>query len=653
MTADLDIAKILRDAGIRPTLHPIFPWYSDADLERLLQTVGGTEEVLWTYQEREAAIVAASEERGDPLEYGCELAHWKEADADLAGLDQFYVAGGKRASKSEWAAKRLVDAATAYGRGIYWAFQDSETTSIATMQKIVWRYLPPAIKSLNGRRDSVFKVNYSQANGFTDRKLVLPNRSEIYFLTYNQDCKEFQGWELGAPPEEVLRVREQHQALGKREIAGGAWTSRPSPPNLGAWADEDLSLAWYETIILRLATRAAKLVWTYSPLLGITKTIKQFLGACQIRDTRPSPLLPDRINVPGCPVGHMPYRVQPSTGRAGAMYFFTAWNPFGGYEYIVSLCQGKTAAYVQRNAYGYAEDTIRRAWPRFGGANVIEPEALPATGTNYVIVDPAGDRPWFVIWVRVAPGAPSEFYVYRDWPDLARFGEWAVPSDGVRDLDGVKGPAQRSLGYGEIQYKRMILREELIAPAGTPWNQVRNLEARERDPQRRALLAAALVETEGEGLAADLREPIKQRLIDPRMGKAMHQAERGGTCLIWELDKRNVSATGEELAPRMHFDPAPGLDVDSGIQAVSNLLDWDPEQPLIPHYNAPRLYLVRAAGQVIWAMENYTSEGGEDGGCKDPCDCLRYMATQDLRHIQPGGKVQTTGGGSKPRGGER
>jgi hypothetical protein len=624
------------------TPHPLLPPLAAEEVAALCATEAGAAQVLEYHAAREQRIRLAGEE-GDPLRYGFELPHWAEADDLLAENHLLYVSGGKRASKSHWAAKRIVDAAVHIGRGIIWCFQDSEATSIATQQKLIWLHLPPPIRALNGKRHPVYKINYTQANGFTDRKLVLPNRTEIYFLTYNQESSEYQGWELGFPAVEL------QPALEERQRQGG---ELPRLFNMGVWADENLTLSWFDTIKLRLATRGAKMIWTYSPLVGITRTIKEFLGALRVVKSLPSALLPDRVNVPGCPPGHMPFIGQPTTPRSAVMYFHTALNPFGGYEYVKDQCAGRDAAYVMRQAYGWCEDTQSRALPLFSGVNVIEPEALPAAGTNYHLVDPAGNRNWSSIWVRVAPGNPADFYIYRDWPDLARFGEWAVASDRVDHPDGDPGPAQRSLGYGVVEYKRLFLAEELILPAGTAKAEAEARARQEADPYRRRRILEALEALEGDVLEESVVEEIHERYIDPRAGKAMKQAERGGTCLQWELDKENRDEQGRILAPKLFFRLASGVEIRDGLIALNTLLWWDTKQPLVPILNAPRLFVVRTAAQVIWAAETYTAEGGEDGACKDFADLLRYMATSNLRFITAGGRVRTSGGGSYGRPGK-
>ena len=143
-----------------------------------------------------------------------------------------------------------------------------------------------------------------------------------------------------------------------------------------------------------------------------------------------------------------------------------------------------------------------------------------------------------------------------------------------------------------------------------------------------------------------------ERIIDPRAARNPSAAAAGGTCPIDELLKEHRDPkTGELLAPRMLFTPAAtsrargGFEVETGIQAVGALLEFNREQPLCPLVNEPRLYVTRNCEQVIWTLENYTGQGGESGGCKDFADLLRYLAMSDLRHVRAG-EQRSRGGGS-------
>lgn len=571
---DADLLAVAHSTW-RVTPHPMLSWFTDADLLAAVRQPDGVAKVAALWKEREERIALASEE-GDPLRFGFELANWKDADALLATNKLLYVAGGKRASKSEWAAKRFVASALAHPKSVMWALQDNVKTSIATQQKLVWKFLPPEIKRLNGKEDrrKVYKISYSPANGFANGIVVLPNRSEIHFLTYNQDVKEFQGWEIGAnvdKPEDGSEL----------------------PPNIGAWADENMTLPWLETLDFRSTTRNAKILWTFSTTEGITTTIKEVLGTPVTVESRFAELLPDRVNLPGLPVGHMPYIQTCSRKDTAAIYFYTQFNVFGeNYSGVKNLCAGKPSHYIEENAYGYARDVMNKAFPLFGEWNIVKPEHIPRTGTNYMLTDPAGARSWATIWVRVATG--GRVYLYRDWPDAQSYGEWAVPSDDPKQPDGAAGNAQKSLGYGVEQYKAEWLR-----------------------------------------LEAKGKEEIFQRYIDPRAGRNPHADEHGGTCLIEQF------ALGKEP---MIFTPASGVDAERGYSRVNDLLWWDNTKPLDMVANAPRLFVSAECKQVIWVMSNFTGRGGEKAGGKDFADLLRYMALAELEHYGDT-TLKSTGGG--------
>lgn len=598
--------------------HPLVPLPTEEEARAFLARPGGDVELTKLLNDRGQLIYLMET---DPYNYGAELEHWQDADAQLRLSQLLYTSGGKRAGKSEWACKRMVESCMTYGNGKRWVFQDSITTSIAMQQQLFWKYLPQEIKNLNGQKRGGYKVRWSPDGGFTDRILVLPNGTEVYFLVYNQEVKDFQGWELGS------RISEERL---KRTADGRVIE------NIGAWMDENLTVPWLETIKFRLATRGAKGIWTFSTTDGITSTIKAFLGTPKTLETRPAELLSDRVNLPGLPLGHMPYIQEPMWPRARVIYFFSQRNPFSGYTEpggIKELCAGRSSSYVMMNAYGYAEDVGKRAFPLFGEWNITKPEHLPAEGTNYMAADPAGARNWATIWIRVAPGNPSSIYIYREWPDFQRYGEWAVTSANPNKMDGDPGPAQPSLGYGPAEYKKMFLKEECLRRATTE---------KERDPYRVLLLERA--QADGADLG-QVFEKIRERLIDPRAGKNQHAVDKGGVCLVDKLAAVDRDKEGQVAAPGMLFTPARGVDIEDGVSQINTLLWWDKEKDLEPLLNYPRLFVSENCKQVIWALQNWTGNDGQTGACKDFIDLLRYLVTWDVRHITPG-RVRTTGGGS-------
>jgi hypothetical protein len=422
------------------------------------------------------------------------------------------------------------------------------------------------------------------------------------------------------------------------------------------WADENLRLNWLNMFERRGKFRPGCGLWSYTPINGITPTIKQAVGkGARTLAHRPSKLLPDRVNVPGLPPGTMPYVQEPALPKSRVFYFHSEMTPFGpgpngsGQPYaetVAETCVGKPSEFVKRIAYGYTEDVIGLCYPKFrGDVHVVKQSALPADGTNYCLIDPAGDRNWFVLWVRVVPGNPRRFYIYREWPDLPRYGEWAVPSsksvtaESKKWWDGERGPAQRNQGWGVIRYKKMLLDEEIINED----------PQKEIDPYRIQRAKDWHDNNVAGGRPAGdnpdrPREIIRLRKVDPRAGANPQASVKGGVNLISLFGDEQRNGAGEIDGPRMLLLPAyAGKGIDDGIGHVQELLDWKEHEPFCPVLNEPRLYVSDTCKQTIWMFENYTNQGGEDGGCKDVADLVRYLAQDDdMRHVAAG-KMVTSG----------
>src|ERR1044071_4541318 len=239
---------------LRPERRSLLPTVAAEEIERLLQTPDGAERYAAWLRKRERTIALAE---SDPLHYGWEPPAWQLPDSQLDVAETVAVFGANRTTKSYWAGRRFCEAAMTYPGGVLVALSEKDEASVATQQKIVWHYLRPHVEKYNNRRDTRFKVNYTQANGFTEGKLVLPppegaiEGTEIYFLTYKQVASDYEGWEFGA------RVRELALRPNGRPVH-----------NIGWWADESLTIAWLEVLKRRAPFRKAKGLWTYTPIRG-------------------------------------------------------------------------------------------------------------------------------------------------------------------------------------------------------------------------------------------------------------------------------------------------------------------------------------------------------------------------------------------------
>jgi len=584
-------------------------------------------------------------DEADPLWHKLRLPQSRDLDRLLCDYQMVYESGGKRAGKTEDGVPRFLRSCFKYGKAKRWAMQDNALSSVANLQQLFWKYLPPSVQKLNGNRTKkqrqMFRVNYSPDNGF-DGLLILPNQCEIYFLNYTQQPSDFLGWELG------------------KDVSMGI---DDNVPDIGALLDENCPITWLENIQLRCSTRGAKIHWMYSPQEGITPAIRDLKANAKTIATKPAELLAGTVNIPGLARGEMPYIQTDEKKRLAIFYRFTEFNPFSGYERpggVKELCLGKANKdYTMRHAYGYCEGVRGRACPKFStDVNVIAPAAVPALGTNYLVTDPHGARNWFSFWARACPGRPGDLYIYREWPNYELFGDWAVTSANPKKLNGDRGPAQPTIGYGPAQYKNLFRQlERIVVPSGL---KVEGCKLKEGgtdaewadmlkgvpDLHHRLVIRKAV---EADEDLDTLTELIFERLIDPRAARNQNATERGGVDLLTKLAQASKKDTdGADSAP-MYFTPAPGLDLREGISQINELLYYDETQERVSVINSPRLYVSSACRNVIWALNNYclpTDELTTDDACEEPMDCLRYLVTRGARYIAPGGKIKTTGGGA-------
>ena len=531
---------------IELTKHPVIHLPTEDELVGIANEIG-PEAVAEILKRREEKIQAETQ---DPYRHGFEPDCWADADEILMNGTELLIMGGNRAGKTEYAAKRVMQLLCTRPESRIWCLHTTSQTSIQMQQAVIWKYMPPEFK--NAKKTKVTNIQYSQKNGFTDATFVLPNRSQCFFMNYGQEKKVIEGGE----------------------------------PDL-IWCDELVPSDWVETLRYRLATRSGKMIITFTPITGFTPVVKDYIAGCRIKKTLPATLLPDTQNVPSIPKGHMPYTAKCAKGAAGVIWFHSELNRYSPFEQIKLALRGRGPYEVKIRAYGWAESLSGSQFPRFGEPNIIAPDQIPEEGTNYMAVDPAGARNWFMLWMRV-----DEFgnkFVYREWPDIS-MGEWAMAGE---KHDGKQGPAQRQgSGMGLDEIKAHIL---------------------------------------------DLEngEEIADRFIDPRAGGTNVIQKEGGSTLIQLLDEGEIP---------MYFAPAAGLKLEQGISIINDWFSYDPNQP-ISAVNQPKLYISEDCHNLIWCLREWTGLDAEKGASKDPIDTLRYLAVMNPEY---GGtdSYRAVGGGS-------
>jgi hypothetical protein len=280
----------------------------------------------------------------------------------------------------------------------------------------------------------------------------------------------------------------------------------------------------------------------------------------------------------------VPYVQRSKKLNASVHYFHSQDNAFGGYERIKETLAGRTREEILIRAYGVPMKSHATKFPKFNKVvNVVSPDSIPTKNiTRYHIIDPAGAKNWFMCWIAV--DETGTFWVYREWPGVD-VGDWAEWKNGK----WMPGPGSKGQGFGIRDYIDVIQ------------------------------------QMEGE-------EEIFERLIDPRLGAAKYQVQDGSSSIIEDLNESGLVCI-----------PAPGLDIDDGLQALIGKMSWDTSKPL-DSVNRPRFYVSADCENIIQALSEYTGEGGLKEAWKDPIDVCRYAAIANCDHVDNSQSFVTTHG---------
>ena len=529
--------------------HPIYIDPSPEERVRMVENVG-EQKVLEALNAREASIKM---EAADPFRYGFEQDYWKDSDELLNQFPELVVLGGNRSGKSAYAAKRVAQMFVGQHRGVnewpdwvkqrcekrgvrIWCLHTTAQSSIAMQQTLVYNNIPPELRA--AKKNKFTNISYSQKNGFSEGTAVY-NGNQIWFLNYSQDIKVVEGGE----PDMI-------------------------------WCDELVPADWLETLRYRLVTRNGKLLVTFTPIQGYTKTVKDFISTAKVTDWKESELLPGQ-NIIGVPAGNMPYRARNVHGRHACIWFHSKLNPYNNWQRMVDTLKGRSSHDIKIRAYGWADATAGVQFPVFGEHNIFPLEALPSEGTNYFVVDPAGARNWFMLWGRVC--AKGILWIYQEHPGQ-EYGEWSLPSD---KADGKPGPAQRAgAGRGIDDYSELIT-------------------------------------------SLDGEADIAERYIDPKAAGTSTITKEGGVTLL------DLLATAKRP---LYCIPAAGVTIDERVLLINDLLAFDRNLPM-SDTNHPRLMISETCANLIYSMREWTGVDGQKGASKDPIDALGYLVVMSPQYV--------------------
>lgn len=402
--------------------HPVVPMPTAEWVVQTLAKADGERLMAEAMGRREKLIRDMAE---DPYRWGYELQSWKDADELLKAKRSILITGPNRASKTEYAAKRVVKTLMTRERAIVWCLTGSNEMSIrgGGQQEAVWKYLPPEVKAYNHKRSGDRRIGYTENTRFADNMFIVPQTgSECRFMNLEQKITVIEGGQI-----DLFWLNE-------------------------AIAED--SIKWVTTLLGRLVDRGGKGIVDFTPIYGWNEAYAFYVQGGTVRLAQDFPLFREVKHWPGLKPGQIPYIIDKDEDHA-AIFFRPNQNPFVSWDALVKLWSNSSMEVQMLRLAGLALKKVGNRFPKFTrGVHVIPADRVPKNGTDYHIMDFAWERNWAQIWVRVCRvGDRKRYFVWKDWPDKRTFGEWAVRTGKV---NGERGQAQTAVGLSVSGYVELV-----------------------------------------------------------------------------------------------------------------------------------------------------------------------------------------------------
>lgn len=475
----------------RQVQHPVHPrvevlWDQPYDLLQCTVRVGGfieqvpPETVVKRVFQRNRMI---EQEKRDPLRNACEPDIWRQIDLEmckkrleLPGMVlEVLVTGGIRAGKTEGATRRINASYFYTPQSWCVGLHETDITSRSIQQVRVHRFLPSELDTSSGKhkRDKRTKFSYSEATGFTgsefniywdcfdeeDRQMECGGRFEFRF--YKQDLSTLQGMELTCATSDELVPVNIVKTIRERLATRAGDTAKPEFLARIRMAKEMLERGEPLPASLLGAVYHSVHIITFTPKEGWSPTVSSFLQGAKKYAWVVSELLAGKAGVAD---PRVPRFAQPVERTRLVAYLHTSDNVMKpGYAAVKELLVGKSENEIRLVAHGDVDKSWMSTFSDYDESYHVKGwKAWPTDATVYEICDPAGAKPWVIVWLMVDP-AGRRWYT-QEWPSPKWEieghgfpGPWAEPSETGKH-NGDPGPAQRLRlkRWNRARYTRLI-----------------------------------------------------------------------------------------------------------------------------------------------------------------------------------------------------
>jgi len=358
----------------------------------------------------------------DPVQYGWTFERWR---AIMDAWDQYMIHviyGGNRSSKSTFCARLCVYMAEMIPEAEIRCWSVNEQSSINDQQRMIWEALPDKYKNMPKTKGDNFSVQYSQKNGFSGNKLILPPKD-------------------GIGKGSVIHFQNYRSYMLDPQVAEG-WKAHI------VWPDEELPQSLFETLIFRVADYRGRILLSFTTLQGWTSLIHDINAGALTERYRYSELLGEEL----------PYeQISKNRSRCKIWYFWTKDNPYIPPDMLDDLKTRPKEEQLAR-AHGICVKSSTTKFPKFKrSAHIIPHDQMPWVKngdmlvTHYQTLDPAGKKPWVWIYAGVTMSLDEDMpniYIWDEFPDRS-YGNWGITDESPK---GKAGDAHKSLGWGIRQY---------------------------------------------------------------------------------------------------------------------------------------------------------------------------------------------------------